>query len=71
MNKIVLTEKQLEYILKESNMKNNKKNQKLLNEIDWNCVGDIVGIVDPTGIVDLANGISYASQGRWLFAFLS
>ena len=71
MNKIVLTEKQLQYILKESNMENNKKNQKLLNEVDWNFVGDIVGIVDPTGIVDLANGISYASQGRWLFAFLS
>jgi|19_taG_2_1085344.scaffolds.fasta_scaffold06750_4 hypothetical protein len=70
-HKIILTEKQLQYILRESNIKNNNKQQKLLNEVDWNFVADIVGIVDPTGVVDLANGISYATQGRWLFAFLS
>ena len=70
-HKIVLTTKQLQYVLKESNSNNNNKNQKLLTEVDWNFVADIVGIVDPTGVVDLANGISYATQGRWLFAFLS
>jgi hypothetical protein len=44
---------------------------KLIKE-DWmNTVGDIVGIFDPTGVVDLINGISYISQGENLFGFLS
>ena len=30
-----------------------------LNEDRWyNTVGDIVGIFDPTGVVDLVNGVS-------------
>lgn len=44
----------------------------LLKEDKWyNTVGDIVGIFDPTGIVDLVNGISYWRQGDKLFAMLS
>ena len=44
----------------------------LLKESRWyNTVGDIVGIFDPTGIVDLVNGISYWRQGDKLFAILS
>jgi hypothetical protein len=43
-----------------------------LDENKWyNTLGDIVGIFDPTGIVDLGNGISYWSQGDKLFALLS
>ena len=44
----------------------------LLKESRWyNTVGDVVGIFDPTGIVDLINGISYWRQGEKLFAILS
>ena len=43
-----------------------------LNEDKWyNTVGDIVGIFDPTGVVDLVNGVSYWNQGDKLFALLS
>jgi hypothetical protein len=45
---------------------------KLLKESKWyNTLGDIVGIFDPTGIVDVVNGISYWRQGDKLFALLS
>ena len=45
---------------------------KLINEAKWyNTVGDIVGIFDPTGVVDLINGVSYWRQGDKLFALLS
>lgn len=45
---------------------------KKLNESKWyNTLGDIVGIVDPTGIVDMANAVSYFRQGDKLFGFLS
>jgi hypothetical protein len=44
---------------------------KLLKEAWYNTLGDIVGIFDPTGVVDLVNGISYINQGENLFGFLS
>ena len=44
---------------------------KLINEAWYNTLGDIVGIFDPTGVVDLVNGISYLTQGETLFGFLS
>jgi hypothetical protein len=44
---------------------------KLIKENWLNTVGDIVGIFDPTGVVDLINGISYIRQGENLFGFLS
>jgi hypothetical protein len=44
----------------------------LLKESRWyNTVGDIAGIFDPTGIIDLVNGISYWRQGDKLYAILS
>lgn len=44
----------------------------LLKESKWyNTVGDIAGIFDPTGVIDLVNGISYWRQGDKLFAILS
>lgn len=43
-----------------------------LNEANWlNLVGDVVGIFDPTGLVDIANGISYLYQGDTFFGMLS
>jgi hypothetical protein len=45
---------------------------KMINEDKWyNTLGDIVGIFDPTGVVDLVNGVSYWNQGDKLFALLS
>ena len=44
----------------------------LIKEAKWyNLIGDIVGIFDPTGIVDIINGISYWRQDDKLFAILS
>lgn len=46
--------------------------KKIVNESKWyNTLGDIVGIFDPTGVVDFVNGISYIVQGDQLFGFLS
>jgi hypothetical protein len=47
------------------------KKSKLLKEAWYNTLGDIVGIFDPSGVVDLVNGISYLTQGETLFGFLS
>ena len=45
---------------------------KLINEATgWNTFFDFVGIVDPTGMVDFFNGVSYWKQGDKLFAVLS
>ena len=45
---------------------------KLIKEDKWyNTLGDVVGIFDPTGVVDAINGVSYISQGDYLFGFLS
>lgn len=37
----------------------------------WNTIGDIVGIFDPTGVVDLVNGMDYIRQGDTLFGVMS
>ena len=43
-----------------------------LKEAKWyNTLGDIAGIFDPTGAIDIVNGISYWRQGDKLFALLS
>jgi hypothetical protein len=45
---------------------------KLIKEAKWyNTVGDILGIFDPTGVVDMVNGVSYFSQGDYFFGLLS
>ena len=44
----------------------------LVTESRWyNTLGDVVGIFDPSGVVDTVNGISYWRQGDKLFAILS
>jgi len=45
---------------------------KLISEATgWNTAADFIGLVDPTGIVDLVNGVSYLHQGDNLFGILS
>ncbi len=59
-----------EYILTESQLNLIKKS--MLNEdTGWNTLLSVVGIVDPTGIADFVNAISYFKQGDNLFGFLS
>lgn len=51
--------------------------KKRLSEQKWGFMdylqtaGDVVGIFDPTGLVDLANGVTYIIRGQYLFGFLS
>lgn len=61
MAEILITKRQFELI---------KENQ-LINEAWYNTAMDILGIFDPTGLVDLVNGISYFAQGDTLFGILS
>jgi hypothetical protein len=42
-----------------------------INEAWWNTIGDVVGIFDPTGIVDFVNGLDYIRQGDYFFGLLS
>jgi hypothetical protein len=68
MASIIINEKQLAFITEQ--LKSN--NKEIITEAEWyNLVGDILGIADPTGIVDVVNGISYFSQGDQLFGLLS
>ena len=68
MANIILSEKQLAFIAEQ--VKSN--NKEIITEAEWyNLVGDIAGIFDPTGVVDVINGISYFSQGDQLFGLLS
>jgi hypothetical protein len=43
----------------------------VLSEAWYNTLGDVVGIFDPTGLVDIANGLSYLYQGDTFFGMLS
>lgn len=45
--------------------------KNILHEKWYNTVLDVVGWADPTGIADAINGVSYFSQGEYLFGFLS
>jgi hypothetical protein len=52
-------------------------NKRVVREQKWGfmdylqTVGDVVGIFDPTGLVDLVNGVTYIIRGETLFGFLS
>lgn len=46
-------------------------NKEILTEAWWNTIGDVVGVFDPTGVVDLVNGLDYIRQGEYFFGFLS
>lgn len=63
---IIVTESQLSKLVLKT------ENPDLLNEAKWwNAIGDVVGIFDPTGAVDLINGLDYLRQGDTFFAMLS
>lgn len=48
------------------------KESEILSENKWwNTIGDVVGIFDPTGIVDIINGLDYIRQGDHLFGIMS
>jgi hypothetical protein len=63
---IIVTESQLSKLVLE------RENPDLLTEAQWwNAIGDVLGIFDPTGAVDLINGLDYLRQGDTFFAMLS
>lgn len=64
--KVVITESQYQRV---SGLLN--EDDTLLNEAWWNTLGDIVGIFDPTGVVDIVNGADYIRQGDTFFGMLS
>ena len=59
--KIILTE----------NQQNRLVEYQELDEGILNTIGDVMGIFDPTGIIDIVNSISYWKQGKKTFALLS
>ena len=76
--KIIISESQY----KKLNSYNNHGVNLIINEVagkrleplseGWlNTLADIVGIFDPTGLVDIGNAISYWSQGKNTFALLT
>jgi hypothetical protein len=67
MPKYILTEKQLLNVIKRK-----VQEEKNLHESVWGDIGlELLGIVDPTGIVDIINGVRYFSRGDYLFGTLS
>ena len=50
---------------------NSPKDAKLLQEKWYNTLMDVLGLVDPTPIVDTINAVSYFSQGETLFGVLT
>ena len=48
-----------------------EKSKQINEATGWNTFWDFVGILDPSGVVDFLNGISYWNQGDKLFAILS
>lgn len=63
---LILSENQYELL------KLNLKDSRLINEAtNWNTLADVLGIFDPSGIVDFLNGISYLKQGDTFFGILS
>ncbi len=77
----IITEKHLQSLLTSVGDENKSSetgvnNKKHLNEsIGWadaiQGFADVVGIFDPTGLVDLTNGVVYVIRGNYLFGFLS
>jgi hypothetical protein len=71
MAQILITEHQLN-LIKENIIVGNKRNDKeTVNEAWYNTVMDVLGIFDPTPIIDIINATSYFIQGDNLFGVLS
>lgn len=63
-----LTERQINSIAKSLK----KEKGQNLQEGVWGDIGmELLGVVDPTGIVDIINGVRYFSRGDYLFGTLS
>jgi len=72
MAEIIITERQLQLIKERTLSEYTNENGELINEAAWyNTVMDILGIFDPTPIVDIINATSYFIQGDTLFGILS
>jgi hypothetical protein len=65
MTEIIITERQLDII------KGKVISEDLINEAWYNTVMDILGIIDPTPVVDIINATSYFIQGDTLFGILT
>jgi|LakMenEpi03Aug12_release.lakeMendotaPanAssembly.Ray.scaffolds.fasta_scaffold71832_3 hypothetical protein len=68
MTYFVLTENQIKTISKSLS----KEKGQSINESVWGDIGfELLGIVDPTGIVDIINGVRYFTRGDYFFGTLS
>jgi len=65
MSQIIITERQLSLI------KEKFVSEELINEAWYNTVMDVLGIFDPTPIIDIVNATSYFIQGDTLFGILT
>lgn len=65
MVQIIITERQLDAI------KEKVISEDLINEAWYNTVMDVLGIFDPTPIIDIVNATSYFIQGDTLFGILT
>jgi hypothetical protein len=70
MAEIIITERQLSLIKKNTLTEKYEEND-LINEAWYNTVMDVLGIFDPTPIIDIINATSYFIQGDTLFGVLS
>jgi hypothetical protein len=71
MGNLIITEKQLELLVNQI-QEGSSSSEQQLNEDTWmNTAASVVGLFDPTGIVDFLNGVSYLYQGDYLFGVLS
>jgi hypothetical protein len=70
MSHIIITESQLKR-LQETYRPSENTEKGPLNEAWYNTAMEILGLVDPTGVLDIVNGISYFVQGDMLFGVLS
>jgi hypothetical protein len=72
MAEIIITERQLALIKVNTLSEHRDENGELINEAAWyNTVMDVLGIFDPTPIIDIVNATSYFIQGDTLFGVLT
>lgn len=66
MANFIITKNQLEYIIKEYSIKGSKKNSRKINEGTVNTIASVLGILDPTGLIDFGNGLDLLRQGKYV-----
>jgi hypothetical protein len=70
MAEIIITERQLN-LIKKNTLTEKYEEKDLINEAWYNTVMDVLGIIDPTPIIDIINATSYFIQGDTLFGVLT